>query len=188
MMRKLSIPYATIFLVMLFSVLIAACSPKEQGLTSQEEIDEILQNYRSWTALQDLPRNVSDAIFMMCRLPTEAEMAFAESDEHGGYFLRDYMNKIGYSAFESGADTFPVGTVIVKEKFRGFDPDNLWLEPESFGIMIKRAAGFNPESNDWEFIYWESPSEVWQGIEASASCQACHSEAERDFVFAGSNE
>ena len=171
---------------MLFSLLIAACSPQEPTLSSEQEIEQILQSYRTWTALQDAPRNVSDAIFMLCRLPTEAEMQFAESEEHGGYFLRDYMNEIGYSAFESGANIFPVGTVIVKEKFRAFDSEELWLEPESFGIMIKRAAGFNPESNDWEFIYWESPSAIWQGIEASLSCQACHSEAERDFVFAGS--
>jgi hypothetical protein len=185
-MKNTRLRYIVIFLVMLFSLLIAACSPQEQTLSSEQEIEQILQNYRSWTALQNLPRNVSEALFMLCRQKTELETQFADSEEHGGYFLRDYMNEIGYSAFESGANAFPVGTVIVKEKFRAFDPAELWLEPEAFGIMIKRAAGFNPESNDWEFIYWESPSEIWQGAETTSSCQACHSEAERDFVFAGS--
>ena len=166
-------------------LVITACTPKdsEASLTTATDFETIRANYRDWIAIQENPTNVSMMIFTLCRLPSESEMAFAESEEHGKFFLRDYFNDVGFEALTNQTETFPVGTIIVKEKFR--EISEAWDNPEALGMMIKRDEGFNSASNDWEFLYWDEAGVLWEGIETTASCQACHSEAERDFVFEG---
>jgi hypothetical protein len=79
--------------------------------------------------------------------------------------------------------TYPVGTVIQ-------------LIPQE--AMVKRAAGFDPDSNDWEFftldvtaagttIVSRGGSEVVNRFNGT-SCAGCHSAAEPQFDFVCEND
>lgn len=144
------------------------------------DVEAIIGSYSGWTALTDAPRPVSMLIYILCRLPTEEEMAFTES-EHGNRYLLEYVNEIGREAMLSPDTTeFPVGTVIVKEKLGALESD----AAEALGIMIKREAGYNPSGGDWEYIYWEHPDSLMRDKPGLMHCQQCHYEqAETDSVF-----
>ncbi|MEM9491433.1 MAG: hypothetical protein AAGC55_19970, partial [Myxococcota bacterium] len=91
------------------------------------------------------------------------------------------INKLGYqSEAEAVANsptggTYPVGTIIQ-------------LIPQE--AMVKRRAGFNPASNDWEFFFLEiadtgttiatrGTTEVTNGL--GGNCLDCHSMARSEF-------
>lgn len=58
---------------------------------------------------------------------------------------------------------FPVGTVIVKEKY--FSPDS--KSPELMTVMAKHAQGYNPGCNDWEFLVFDGTG---TGCKRTAPC------------------
>lgn len=97
--------------------------------------------------------------------------------------MNDYVNDVGLTAMTQEINpVFPVGTIIVKEKFRL--PEGGELTFTALGIMIKREAGFNPEGGDWEYIYWEPPDAPVTGVAQMAHCQSCHIEQrDTDSVF-----
>jgi hypothetical protein len=158
----------------------SANDPNLHDPTSDVEIRSIADDYPNWQALTDQPRRVADYIYLLWRLPSDEEYLAAES-LHGPFFVKVYVNDIGADAiFDESDPIYPVGTVIVKEKSSGVAAEFA----DHLGIMIKREAGFNPDGDDWEYIYWEG-GDIFQAPTADLShCQDCHvSEAEDDSVF-----
>jgi hypothetical protein len=81
---------------------------------------------------------------------------------------------------EKGDRTFPIGSIIVKEKLRNAND----TEPTALGMMIKRSPGFDPNTNDWEFAYWLQEGTLIEGNEALSNCVRCHREQQTtDMVF-----
>ena len=81
-------------------------------------------------------------------------------------------------ARDGGTGTYPVGTIIQ-------------LIPQE--AMVKRRAGFDPGSNDWEFfeldiseegttIHQRGGAEIVNRF-GSGSCSSCHSAAEPEYDF-----
>ncbi len=107
------------------------------------------------------------------------------SSEHGGDQIRVWVNDIGAQAYLDEEDTLPVGTIVVKEEFAGLDCDNdselvLWA------VMRKEAAGFDPNTNDWEFYEYNAPSRTRTATPREI-CIACHEVPEcvdRDYMCA----
>ncbi len=142
-------------------------------------------DYKTWTPLFDAPRNVSMQLMALCRTMTEAEQSYINS-EHAEFFVQVYTNPIGQAAMkQEGARTFPVGTVIVKEKFtQDTRVPNSQPEAAGLGVMVKRAAGFDNAGGDWEYLYVDRSGLTVTDQKQMQDCRACHMQArERDAVY-----
>ena len=115
--------------------------------------------------------------------PTKPAAA-GEAAGHEDIFASVYVNPVGHPAFISERPTeFPEGSVIVREKISGKEP----LTPELLTAMVKRAKGFNPASNDWEYMVLDGAGASVLSRGKLDSCDSCHSkQRETDFVFRSS--
>ena len=98
-----------------------------------------------------------------------------------GAFNVVYFNETARAAMSSRRPAkFPTGSVVVSEKLS--KPDD--PPPELLAVMVKRDAGFNPASGDWEFLVVSGALNEVRERQKKGSCVRCHSsQAERDFVF-----
>jgi hypothetical protein len=92
-----------------------------------------------------------------------------------------YANDHARAAFDRlEPTTFPVGSVIVREKLE--DPGD--ERPALLAVMVKRAPGFNPKAGDWEFLLVDGAASKVIERQKKGSCLDCHaSQRERDFVY-----
>ena len=75
---------------------------------------------------------------------------------------------------------FPRGSIIVRARLT--QPDD--TQPEHLTVMIKRARGFNPAANDWEFLAVDGAMTKILERQKKGSCLDCHaSQKQRDFVY-----
>lgn len=75
---------------------------------------------------------------------------------------------------------FPRGSIIVREKLVKADD----TQPQLLAVMIKRARGFNPAANDWEFLLVDGAMTKIGERRKKGSCLGCHkSQKARDFVY-----
>jgi Cytochrome P460 len=75
---------------------------------------------------------------------------------------------------------FPRGSIIVREKLKNADD----TQPQLLAVMIKRARGFNPAANDWEFLVVDGAVSKIRERQKRGSCLDCHaSQASRDYVY-----
>jgi hypothetical protein len=104
-----------------------------------------------------------------------------EAPSHEDVFGSVYVNPAGHPLFISARPTeFPEGSVIVREKISGKDSQ----APELLTVMVKRAKGFNPGGNDWEYMVLNSAGTSVRSRGKLDSCHACHSrQRETDFTF-----
>lgn len=90
-----------------------------------------------------------------------------------------YVSEVGRPAMASASGSFPVGSIIVREKLPRVD-----AAPELLAVMVKRERGFNPKSGDWEFLVMDGSGSAVKERQKSGSCQECHaSQKSADFVF-----
>jgi Cytochrome P460 len=143
----------------------------------------VLDTYRSYAPQTPAPVNVSGYIFGLCRLPTLRETEFEASIHGDGRYLRDWANDVAVQGIATrGEPKFPVGSVIVKEKYAG--PQAEQADLVAIALMIKRQAGFDPAHGDWDYAYYEPSLGVVQTTEQTAYCGQCHAAASAsDFVF-----
>ena len=66
---------------------------------------------------------------------------------------------------------FPEGSIIVKEKLS--HPSS--KTPELLTAMIKREKGYNPESNDWEYLVLDGEGSKIVERGKLRTCYGCHS-------------
>jgi hypothetical protein len=92
-----------------------------------------------------------------------------------------YANAAARRSIESlEPQTFPAGSIIVREKLTSADSE----QPELLAVMIKRAPGFNPKASDWEFLLVDGAASKVLERQKKGSCLDCHSsQRERDFVY-----
>jgi Cytochrome P460 len=105
-----------------------------------------------------------------------------QTDHDGGSFGVVWVNDIGHaSLIAEKPEKFPVGSIIVREKFRSQDA----RQPELLAVMVKRAAGFNPGTGDWEYLIVDGGLTKIRERQKKGNCSACHAtQKDRDFVFA----
>jgi hypothetical protein len=100
---------------------------------------------------------------------------------HADKFITVYVNDAGKQALLKEANPqFPQGAIIVKEKV-----DNpLSTAPELLTAMMKREKGFNPPSNDWEFMVLSGDAKTIIERGKLENCITCHTaKRAQDFVF-----
>jgi len=143
----------------------------------------ILDNYRSFEPQSAAPVSVSGYLFGLCRMPTLRETEFLDSIHGDGRYLQDWANPLAEQGIATrGVPAFPVGAVIVKEKYAG--PQAAEADLVAIGLMIKREAGFDSAHGDWDYAYYEPALGVVQTAEQTAYCSKCHAgAAATDFVY-----
>jgi hypothetical protein len=166
-------------------------APATQAASASESLDvtEVARTYAMLTKLTPEPVDVNPELSMLCRGASAEEVTEARKvgGPHAHSSITIYMSGPAARAFHEKARTYPVGSVIVKEKEAhhyhhassssdGVDPEAGWAKGrDGVGGMIKRAPGYDPGHGDWEYFYFEDPAKVETG--RIASCVQCHAGA-----------
>jgi Cytochrome P460 len=129
------------------------------------------------------PKLMLDRIALLCRLPTEEELAKQKQNPHRDKYARLFVDKAGRAAAE-GRETFhPEGTLLLKEKQGSKEDGSPNGEVELFTAMLKREKGYNPDCGDWEFLTFSGDGKKVTTRGKLASCMDCHREyATQDFT------
>jgi hypothetical protein len=89
---------------------------------------------------------------------------------HGGKYYHVYVSKEGLPILKEGKGTYPVGAIVLKEKFS----DETAKTTELFTAMVKREKGFNPEAGDWEYFVISGDTKKIEQRGKIESCINCH--------------
>ena len=142
-----------------------------------------LKDTKVWNKVNAEPYRISVAIDSLCGMPNaKVYEPYRKENPHAASFITVYVNNTGREAmFAKEVQTFPQGSVIVKEKistrFEG-------SKPLLYTIMRKREPGFNPDLGDWEFAVVGANGKDLQGRGKLVNCQSCHRQKrESDFIF-----
>jgi hypothetical protein len=138
------------------------------SLTESDKTDSTLSTlskYRTWTLVNPAPVKMESAVAERC-----AAVVVRQSP-HQDKYLSVYVNETGREAMMTQLrPEFPRGSMIVKEKLseRGS------RSPELLTAMIKREAGYNPESGDWEYLVLDGTASKITKQGKLDSCNSCH--------------
>lgn len=175
----------TISMKLLFGLVASALALIAANDTS---IDKF-KSYRSWHLVTPQPVDMTPTISLSCVGPSTWDMA---PNPHSRRVFRVFVNKTGKEGLLSdGKKPFPVGSMIVKEKYlrpsggKDWEPVKLAedAKPELLTAMVKREKGFDPKNGDWEYIViaGDLSKKTSEGIE---HCAKCHlSRKNQGFVF-----
>ncbi len=190
-MKKRSTTYAALCLALLAAVGVMARfafsrAPKALTTatlaveTAPPQVDEV-HGYRTWTLVNPQPVLISSVVNLLCRAPTVANRDDEARNPHMRRLISVYVNPLGQQAMMNERNPkFPVGSVIVKEKFT----PNKRGAPELLTVMVKREQGFNPAGGDWEYMVTNGAGTKIDARGKIESCQSCHvSMRESGFVY-----
>lgn len=148
------------------------------GSGSEPDFGTMVKGYRAWTRVNSEPFRMSPAVSAACAAP-----AGGQASPHSGpdAYIDVYVNAAGRSTMmKQGPVSFPIGTIIVKEKRP--TPDK--SEPELLTVMLKRTKGYSPEAGDWEFAVLDGKATAVQAQGKLENCMLCHRKMrESDYVF-----
>jgi len=138
--------------------------------------DPRIAGYQTWHKVNANRMRMQDTIASLCIIPKQ----YTGLNPHVSKYITVYVNEKGKSAMLSNDKTeFPVGSIIVKEKYSRLTGGQV----ELLTIMIKREKGFDPTVGDWEFITADREDKVYKNVNL-AHCISCHQqEPEKDFTF-----
>jgi hypothetical protein len=75
----------------------------------------------------------------------------------------------------------PAGAVVVKEKY---DDASASGPLQAYGVMIKRAAGYDRDGGDWEYGFVDLATRTTMTRGRLAGCAGCHASArDSDYLF-----
>lgn len=125
-------------------------------------------DYRQWHRVNPTPILVSRAFAGSCSISVDT--AFLP-DPHENTYITVYVNDTGKQTMLTQANpTFPVGTVIVKQKSSSVQGDRVQL----LTVMEKQKAGFNPQNGDWDYAVLSGDAAQIQAHGKLPKCQGCH--------------
>lgn len=147
-----------------------------QGSAAPQELaaNADLRDFESWEELTPGPYRVPSVLSTLCAPhpagQTPPLMHPGEPAVHDDHFIRVYADPQALSLMRSPrGPKFPVGSRIAKVKLReGSD------RPDSVAFMVKREAGYNPASLDWEFLFFDGQPLRQTRLGPGARCQECH--------------
>ena len=166
------------------------------------DIEKMLAGYHDLKLMTPTPVMTNVELALLCRgaMQSDVERARKTLGPHAYAHVSVYMNEQAAAAFgkhqaaatqptsrPSAAMSYPVGSIIVKEKHGQFyearTPERKMVSDlDGIGGMIKRPPGFDPDHGDWEYFYREQKKPIESGkIE---TCVKCHEGAKwQDHVF-----
>jgi hypothetical protein len=155
-------------------------------------ISQIAREYAGYRLITPRPVRVHPEQSEMCAyfVPSEQERhVVGQFGPHAHTALKIFMNDRAADAFAAKAGKYPVGAVVIKQKTflddRGDEVHRLDGGQEVLGAvggMVKRPPGYDAEHGDWEYFYFDRPTEIASGH--LESCVTCHAAAKaKDHVF-----
>lgn len=143
-----------------------------------------LGSYKDWTKVNPEREPMAMAAALLCAMPRPAGRRVAapgSQSPHDTAFISVYVNHVGRRAMMTQAKPrFPVGSIIVKEKFETFDGQ----KPELLTVMMKREPGYDSARGDWEYMVVDGGVSEIRARGALGSCKGCHLERESDdYIF-----
>lgn len=114
---------------------------------------------------------ITDEVFRMS--PSAATLCWYDptgNPPHAGHYCHVFTNGVALETIESGNGLYPVGSVIVKQKYS----TRLAQNTEIFTIMRKMDSGYDDEHGNWEYSVVDSSGKnvLLRGREES--CISCH--------------
>jgi hypothetical protein len=146
--------------------------------------EPVIDGYRKWTRANQQTVQMEAAVAALCApaAPVKANPGVKPNPSpHKDKFINVYVNSIGQHALTlERSPRYPQGSIIVKEKLASADSTT----PELLTVMIKRERGYNPASNDWEFLVVSGDTKTVLERGKLENCTACHaSQRGSDFIF-----
>jgi Cytochrome P460 len=149
---------------------------------------------KTLTRVTDKPQSMDARVVRFCRGPLPKELP--ENNPHLGHSVHVYVTPGEEKKIRTGEGTYPVGTLIVKEKLSTKPVEQIDLYPNSgkptpqprqdpdlFTVMLKREAGYNKECGDWEFMVVSGDVKQIVARGKIDSCVECHKDHKAtDFV------
>jgi hypothetical protein len=177
------------------------------SLTDASVLEEVGQ-YKNWTTVNPRRQRMDIVVMTLCTAPgpsrgrirlapqepggisdtsatrMNAQRRLAELEgvhPHDTAYISVFVNPVGREAMMKQAHPkFPVGSVIVKEKFPAHDSEY----PELLTVMMKREPGYDSTRGDWEYLVMEGDLSTIRARGKLRSCQGCHIEKSADdYVF-----
>jgi hypothetical protein len=100
---------------------------------------------------------------------------------HDTKYCDVYVTKEQEQILRKRGRDYPVGTVLIKQKFPKVDAK----EPELATIMRKRETGYWPQNGDWEYAVISGDQSVVVGRGRIDSCAECHAQYEKTGFVTG---
>ncbi len=149
------------------------------GRGHQPSTLDLVKGFHGWKKANPKPVRLASKFDLLC---APASMAMVQAEQkrnpHFQRVITVYVNKVGEKAMMKGG-TFPVGSVIVKEK-----TDEGIGVPVLSTVMIKRERGYNPKCGDWQFAAIDAFTTKVTMDGRVKSCMFCHvDQPKKDFVF-----
>lgn len=154
-----------------------AASREAPVLVDSSNLLRMLGDYKNWTQVNTKRHYVPDMTAALCAAPPRS----GPVSPHGGKFISVYVNPMGRKPMlEAKHPVFPVGSVVVKEKYSS----ETAKEPELLTVMVKRAQGYNPKGGDWQYLVVAAPKLEITASGKLENCQSCHAPQKSvDYVF-----
>lgn len=152
-----------------------------------------IRAYRDWFCVTPQPIDMAPEIALSCVGPAEWDRS--PKNPHVQTLYKVFVNSVGKPAMMSRTwPNFPVGTIIVKEKYQLGKPRALGdfsaralpsgAKPVLLTAMIKHGKGFDPKNGDWEYLALSGDfARRADGLRHCASCHALRKKG--DYVFRG---
>ncbi|HEX6044665.1 MAG TPA: cytochrome P460 family protein [Pyrinomonadaceae bacterium] len=126
-----------------------------------------LAKYRQWTLVNPTPQLMEPLSAQSCAIIPGRQ----EPSPHLHKYISVFVNSVGREAMMTKQQPkFPVGSMVVKEKFD--KPDS--TSPELLTAMIKREAGYYPEGGDWEYLVLDGAASKIVERGKLTRCSGCH--------------
>lgn len=152
----------------------AKSAEKLVQLVASTTFDDDFQNSQL-TRVTDVPFRMSRPSSTLCR----GSIASYPDNPHGYHYCHVFVSEPGANVLLSGKGTYPVGTVIIKQKFTDASGSNTTL----FTVMEKMRKGYDTEFGDWEYSVFDSNGKDIQSRGRIKSCISCHAAfSDTDYV------
>ena len=144
-------------------------------LPEDEKIwDYLIHHDKEMVRVTTSPYRVSWAGTPLCNRPN-----VIPHSPHGEHWINVFVSPSGTNAMTTGKGTYPVGTLILKQKFSDASGTNT----EFYTGMRKREQGYNPDLGDWEFFTLDRGGYTVTARGKIESCMDCHAKFKAtDFV------
>ena len=160
-----------------FLLILAHATAFAQQPTSNESLVKLAANLDKLTRVTEQRISLRAAFSDLCApvdLPDHARLVGRPD-----IGIHIYVTPTSAATFKDAGSRFPVGTVILKQKF----PTVNAKDADFYTGMLKREEGFNPACGDWEFFTMTGDRRAVTARGRIESCIDCHRQyAKTDFI------
>lgn len=107
------------------------------------------------------------------------------TNPHLEHDVHVFVNPVGKDSMKLDGPKFPVGSVVVKEKYEFGPAEKLQSLAVLLTVMRKREPGYDAQNGNWEYFTGEPKTLRLRKVTGPAlkTCQGCHAHySKRDFI------